>query len=76
MTGILGHLLSKRKMILGGKISEGSAGEDSFEKLRRSGNKIHIVLLTLPVSAGFGVAERSEAQATSGRAKVGRGCEA
>ena len=30
----------------------------------------------LPVSAGFGVAERNEAQATSGRAKVGRGCEA
>jgi hypothetical protein len=29
-----------------------------------------------PVSAGFGVAERNEAQATSGRAKVGRGCEA
>ena len=30
----------------------------------------------LPVSAGFGVAERNEAQATSGRAKVGRGCKA
>jgi hypothetical protein len=30
----------------------------------------------LPVSAGFGVAERSEAQTTGGRARVGRGCEA
>ena len=29
-----------------------------------------------PVSAGFGVAERNEAKANSGRAKVGRGCEA
>jgi hypothetical protein len=28
------------------------------------------------VSAGFGVAERNEAKATGGRARVGRGCEA
>jgi hypothetical protein len=34
------------------------------------------ILAVMPVSAGFGVAERNVAQATSGRARVGRGCEA
>jgi len=48
--------------------------QDSIEV---DSGKGHLPCLTLlPVSAGFGVAERNEAQATSGRAKVGRGCEA
>src|ERR1039458_232982 len=54
-------------------------GKDKFHAvllMRRLGYQFLLCFTLLPVSAGFGVAERSEAQATSGRAKVGRGCEA